>query len=594
MQLRTAELGAVVATVIVGVLVGAGGAAAAARAPRFTNTALLRPEGGTEPALAIAADGTMAVTALNISFPLEFSYTNLWKGQFGTTPLFQGPIDERIEGSYGGADADVDLGSTGTLHASTLVASFNATLSRDQLGISSIACPNANTSDHFAHCTSQLIDTTTADRPFITSDGPTVYVDYHDAGNSGAIRVQRSDDDGASWKRVGDATMGLGQVTSGATFNNDVGPIVADARTHAVYVLFSSGSASNKSKDFTHNKLYVASSSDLGQHWTANLVYQAPAGTSFGNPFPGGLALDPVTGAVHVAVSDGRTAYFFSSTDGARTWSPPSFLNVAPVRSALFPNVAAYGGTVDVSYYGTPASDHNDPNAVWNVYLAKSTDGGAHFAQTAVTATPNRVGPVCVEGSACFGGYRTLAEVQEVAIDPQSRRAAIAYATDTIGDPIRIVAGPNKGTYPSAEGAFTRSLLTLPGAVMTGATTYAGLACPGDTVPPPADDGDPTTPEIALIMRGSCLFADKAQAALDAGYDGFIVFNYASGAHGGDEVFPMEAGVYRDIPAEMVGHSTGLKIAGVAGDADLRIGAPGAAISVGRLRVQAALAQETP
>jgi hypothetical protein len=574
--------------------------ALAVKAPtlHFTNTVLLRPEGGTEPAIAIAADATMAITALNPTVPLDFGYTNLWKGTFGSTPAYQGPIDARIEGSYGGADADVDLGTTGTLHVTTLVGVLNPNLTQGQLGISSITCPGADTSDHYAHCVSQLIDTTQTDRPFVASDGREVYIIYHDSGNSAAIRVQRSDDDGISWRRVGDVTMGLGQVTAGATYNNDLGPIVVDPRTHVIYALFSSGTTGlNKASttEIIHNKVYIASSTDLGQHWTANLVYEASPQTNFGNPFATGLAIDPLSGNLFVAVSDGSLVYFSKSTNGGRTWSSrPTILNSAPARTALFPEVAAYGGIVDVVFYGTPAASKDDPAAVWNVYMAKSSDGGGQFVQSAVTAVPNHVGRVCTKGDACFVGDRTLADLFEIALNPKNRLAAIAYATDTVGEPFRITSGPRKGTYRAAEGTFTKSLLTLPGALMRGGTTYVGLACPGDAVPPAVEDGDPSTQEIAVIMRGNCLFKDKAQSVLDAGYDGFVVFNYAQGDHGGDEVFPMGGVTYRDIPGEMVGHSTGLAIFNASTDAGLVVRQSGAPVSVGRLRVQAALAQEVP
>src|SRR5689334_21118431 len=92
--------------VLAGVLVAVtfcGVSDAAAPGPHFSNLPLLRPEGGTEPAISIGGDGTMAITALNMTYPLEFAFTNLWKGPFGGVPAYQGPIDRRIEGSYGGS-----------------------------------------------------------------------------------------------------------------------------------------------------------------------------------------------------------------------------------------------------------------------------------------------------------------------------------------------------------------------------------------------------------------------------------------------------------------------------------------------------------
>jgi hypothetical protein len=127
--------------------------------------------------------------------------------------------------------------------------------------------------------------------------------------------------------------------------------------------------------------------------------------------------------------------------------------------------------------------------------------------------------------------------------------------------------GSNAGTYPSAEGSFTTPIISLPGATMSGPTTYVGLACTGgDPVPPASGSG-----EIALIQRGGCRFDDKATNAINAGYDGMVVFNDEAR---GDALVSM-GGDSRAIPGVFVGHSTGLAIAGVATAGDLVIGAGG-------------------
>jgi hypothetical protein len=118
----------------------------------FTNTPLLRPDGGSEPAISIGSDGTMAVSGLS----WQLFQTNIWKGTFGSTPVFQGPVDAAIKNRVGGGgDADIDLGSTGTLHVTTLVFFFNPVTKIKQLGVSAITCPNADTSNNFANCTAR-------------------------------------------------------------------------------------------------------------------------------------------------------------------------------------------------------------------------------------------------------------------------------------------------------------------------------------------------------------------------------------------------------------------------------------------------------
>ena len=48
-----------------------------------------------------------------------------------------------------------------------------------------------------------------------------------------------------------------------------------------------------------------------------------------------------------------------------------------------------------------------------------------------VSNTPNRVGPVCLEGSACRAN-RELLDLFEVAEDPISGKAAVIYTDSTI------------------------------------------------------------------------------------------------------------------------------------------------------------------
>src|SRR5438874_460591 len=92
----------------------------------FSNTPLLLPAGSSEPEIAFNGH-FMAITSLGWLFPFG---TQLWTGDFGSTPNLQGPIDSALTKAgyavvFGGGDADVDLGSTGTLHATTLVIPVN-------------------------------------------------------------------------------------------------------------------------------------------------------------------------------------------------------------------------------------------------------------------------------------------------------------------------------------------------------------------------------------------------------------------------------------------------------------------------------------
>ena len=226
-------IGSVVAVVGMGGNVSAKAPTTSATFSNFLLTPLAPGQGGSEPAVSIGPDGSVVLGGLDW---FQFQ-TDIWKGSFGTMPSAIGPIDAHIGTGIGGGDEDLDIGSTGTLHASTLMFIFNAHGNNAQLGVSAISCPNFATLTDFSGCTAQLIDTTQADRQWVTSDGPIVYISYHDSGSSTLIHVQRSMDDGVTWTKVASPIPGQGTATGDATFNNDQGQLVADPTTHDVFAV---------------------------------------------------------------------------------------------------------------------------------------------------------------------------------------------------------------------------------------------------------------------------------------------------------------------------------------------------------------------
>jgi hypothetical protein len=421
-----------VATAIVIPLVRS--AKASPTSPSFTNTPLLLNDGSSEPEISIGHDGTMGMVSLQWLFDPTVFGTQLWTGPFGATPTLQGVVDGALQhpgkAIFGAGDADVDIGSAGRLHMTTLIFLQN-TNNKAQLGVSAITCPSpASGSFSIGQCTAQIIDTTQADRSWITSDGPHVYISYHDSGRSSLIHVQRSDDDGFTWQRVGDPVVGQGGSTADATFNNIQGKLVADPTTHDVYDIYAAGETGFlKARTFTPNHIIVSRSSDMGKTWTANVAFTAPAGTSLGNIFPA-LAVDPTNGNLYAVWSDGHTVSFASSTDQGSHWTSAVAVSSAPATTAIFPWVAADNGTVDVVYYGTTAASNLDPSADWHLYFAQPSGGG--FTQTQVDSASIHHGVVCTNGAACGQGTRNLLDLFQVAIDPQNGKAAIIYTDDTL------------------------------------------------------------------------------------------------------------------------------------------------------------------
>lgn len=439
--MRRIIVAASVLALVAGVLAIRSFAATKAGRLSFTNTPLIVPGGDSEPAVSIGPGDTVALTGLSW---LQF-VTNLWTGPFGATPTFRGAVDAGLQQPgrrvFGGGDADVDLGSTGTLHATTLIFIANKQLNSFQLGVSAITCPGGESSSlSLGNCTKQIIDTAGADRQWITSDGPRVFISYHDSASSSLIHVQRSDDDGFTWRKVGNPVVGQGGVTGDATFNNTQGPIVADPVFHNVYAIYTAGEPSvQKGTSAAFNNVFVSRSSDGGLTWTATLVAHYPLFTDLSNVFPA-LAVDASTGNLAAVWSDGHVVSFSASSDQGATWSTPAAVNIRPARTAVFPWVASRNGVTDVVYYGTTASSKDDPTAVWNVYVAQTSDAGASFAQSLVSNHPNHVGVICTEGTGCAAGTRNLLDLFEVAIS-SAGKAAVIYTDDTIsktssGDPL--------------------------------------------------------------------------------------------------------------------------------------------------------------
>ena len=426
--------GTFLSSLLTALLLGMSLQATASPPPTFTLTPLLLTDGSSEPEISIGGDGTMGIVSLQWLFDPAAFGTALWTGIFGTAPAFQGIVDNKLQHPgktvFGAGDADIDIGSTGRVHITTLII-LAKPIKGAQIGVSAITCPAPVAGNlSIASCTAQIIDTTESDRPWITSDGKHVYISYHDSGNSSLIHVQRSDDDGFTWTRVGDPVVGQGKTTAFATFNNIQGNLVADPQTHDVYDIYAAGETGVlKARTFTPNHIIVSRSTDGGKTWTANIAFTAPPGTSLGNIFPA-LAVDPTNGKLFAAWSDGHAVGFTSSGDQASTWSARLTVSSAPANTAIFPWVAAYNGIVDVVYYGTASASDLDPAASWHVYIAQL--GSGSFTQTQVNANPNHHGVICTGGTGCGPGTRNLLDLFQVAIDPVVSKAAIIYTDDTI------------------------------------------------------------------------------------------------------------------------------------------------------------------
>ena len=439
-----------VAAVLASIVALVATAAASSSPPTFSNQILRAPavlpgvttsppdqSGNSEPAIDFGGpNDTMAVDGLGW---LPFA-VNLWKGHFGDTPpAFFGAMDTLlpIQGNgrvnLGDGDADVEVTSAGTILLADLDIIFNHTFRNAQLGVSVTRCPASATSP--ADCTSTVLDTAGADRPWLTTSGTTAYVSWHNAGSSSQITVYRSTNDGQSWTRVASPVLGQGSVTGNSTFNNSIGPIVADPfNPDIVYQPFASGEASvQKGTSGAFNNIYVARSTNGGNTWTTSLLFHKPLFTDLANFWPA-AAVDGATGDVYVTFTDRSTVWLSSSSDLGMSWTTTALAGTPP--TTVMPWVAALNGKVDVVYYGTSPAAANvggtlgGASTVWNTYDTQRNGGVWNTAL--VSNTPNRIGPVCLNGSACAGNTnRELLDLFEVAENPANGKAAVIYTETT-------------------------------------------------------------------------------------------------------------------------------------------------------------------
>jgi hypothetical protein len=124
--------------------------------------------------------------------------------------------------------------------------------------------------------------------------------------------------------------------------------------------------------------------------------------------------------------------------------------------------------------------------------------------------------------------------------------------------------GPEPGPYNAAEFPGGPQIQELPDREIGPLTRYTGRSCSADPdAGIPVDDPMPAPPagagdKVAVIQRGDCDFAVKAQNVADAGYDAFIVFNNP-GRPDGDPLVT-NGGGDNELPGLFMTRADGMKI----------------------------------
>ena len=165
--------------------------------------------------------------------------------------------------------------------------------------------------------------------------------------------------------------------------------------------------------------------------------------------------------------------------------------------------------------------------------LASYWDAGYVKLDIEDPASPQYIGDTSFDGPDPLTGYEPPEGNAHQAEFSASNRFFLAADEDfsPFRSRVNVTGG---GAFNAAEATDTLVRIDdLPGARLNGGTTFVGRACPGDPMPAaPADDGDPNTERIAVIVRGVCSFEAKVNAVKAAGWDGFIVYNDAGRADG--------------------------------------------------------------
>ena len=461
----------IAATGVVATLAAAGPVLAkpASVAPKFTRPVLLKGFGGGEPSLALDPSNPRNVyvtapqgipTGVNLAFgESTTSGVGFWASHDGGRTF---PIAQDLGSSFGGGDSDVEVGSDGTVYIADLEAAGAAictshdhgrTFTSGNAASSVDGCKNVTTNQQGPDNDRQWLNVGRGQKD-------AVYLTYHDFVGGYPI-MERSDDGGATFAPCGtilDPTSAAGKQYSPSNGTLVAKPAIDPAGR--MYVEVTEPPLNSPPVGATLNSLFIAVAQKgctTGTVFKNYKIYSDP-GADLGKIF-NSVTVDKA-GNVYV-IAAGKTkagqsstnVWMFVSRDHGVHWSAPIRVNSTGLKANVMPAIAGglKGNEVAVGWFGT--SNSGDPNYAknqWRYYVATSFDGGRHFNQTTVTASPIHYGDICTQGLFCDvnslagnpGSNRNLADFDTIAVDPRTGELVVAFPGDPYNRP-DLPNGPN-------------------------------------------------------------------------------------------------------------------------------------------------------